>query len=145
MASGHFMADVTLGVEFGASPAISGVIDSFGGHAASPDWIVPIPETGLADGTVEMSERHALGHVSLRLKPDEGSRERPRGVYGGFPDRLRRWRCGRGLDDVQDAGPGMTAPVASAAALRMRFSRAGVPRRTHGAATLGRLHSRLKP
>ena len=93
-ASGHFIADVELNVEFGGSPELAGTIDNFrpvegqgSGHVNSA-WSLTFG--GVPDNNNEFDGRYTQGGVGeWSAIPYGASGERPDGFYGGFDATFR--------------------------------------------------------
>ena len=95
-ASGHFIADVELNVEFGGSPELAGMINNFrsadveaqgSGHVNSA-WSLTFG--GVPDNNNEFDGRYTQGGVGeWSAIPYGASGERPDGFYGGFDATFR--------------------------------------------------------
>ena len=89
-ASGHFIADVELNVEFGATAELAGTIDKFravegqGGDHVDDDWSLEL--RGAADGNNEFDGRYFRGGSGHWTATPYGATNgaRPAGFYGGF-------------------------------------------------------------
>ena len=89
-ASGHFIADVELNVEFGATAELAGTIDEFravdgqGGDHVDDDWSLEL--RGAADGNNEFDGRYFRGGSGHWTATPYGATNgaRPAGFYGGF-------------------------------------------------------------
>ena len=89
-ASGHFIADVELNVEFRATAELVGTIDNFravegqGSDHVDDDWSLEL--RGAADGNNEFDGRYFRGGTGHWTATPYGatSGERPDGFYGGF-------------------------------------------------------------
>ena len=95
-ASGHFIADVELNVEFGGSPELAGTIDNFrsaneevqGSGHVNPAWSLTFG--GVPDNNNEFDGRYTQGGVGdWSAIPYGASGERPDGFYGGFDATFR--------------------------------------------------------